>query len=122
MLQEGNKIYNFKGLDQNGNAIAYKDFKGKKLVLYFYPQDLTETCTIQACNIRDNYAQLQKKGIAIVGVSPDPVSLHKKFETKLLLPFPIIADTGHSLINAFGVWGEKNYLEEHIWACYELPF
>lgn len=107
MLKEGDKVPAFKGTDQDGHVIAYKDLKDKKLVLYFYPQDMTETCTIQACNLRDNFALLKKKGITIIGISPDPVASHKKFETKYKLPFPLIADTDHSIIDAFGVWGEK---------------
>lgn len=107
MLKEGDKTPAFKGVDQNGKVLSLKDFKGKKLVLYFYPQDMTETCTIQACNIRDNFGLLKKNGITIIGISPDPVALHKKFESKFQLPFPLIADTDHSIIDAFGVWGEK---------------
>jgi peroxiredoxin Q/BCP len=76
-------------------------------VLYFYPQDNTPTCTTQACNIRDNFALLQQKGINIIGVSPDEVGKHKKFEEKFNLPFPLIADTDHKLIESYGVWGEK---------------
>jgi peroxiredoxin Q/BCP len=107
MLKEGDKAPAFKGIDQDGKKVSLKDFKGKKLVLYFYPQDMTETCTIQACNIRDNFGLLKKKGIAIIGISPDPAASHKKFETKYQLPFPLIADTDHSIIDVFGVWGEK---------------
>lgn len=107
MLEEGNKAFNFKGTDQNGKAISLKDFKGKKLVVYFYPQDMTETCTIQACNIRDNFAPLKKAGFSIIGISPDQVESHKKFESKFQLPFPLIADTDKAIIKAFGVWGEK---------------
>ena len=106
-LKEGDKAPAFKGIDQDGNVIAFKDLKDRKLVLYFYPQDMTETCTIQACNLRDNFGILKKKGITIIGISPDPVASHKKFETKYKLPFPLIADIDHSIINAFGVWGEK---------------
>mgnify|MGYP003297473138 CR=1 FL=1 len=107
MLAEGDKTPAFKGVDQNGKTISFKDLKGKRLALYFYPQDMTETCTIQACNIRDNFNELKKNGITIIGISPDPVTSHKKFESKYTLPFPLIADTEHAIINAFGVWGEK---------------
>lgn len=107
ILQEGKKAPAFKGKDQNGATVSSADFKGKKLVLYFYPQDNTPTCTVQACNIRDNFAALKKKGIDIIGISPDDIKKHKKFEEKFELPFTIIADTDHSIIDKFGVWGEK---------------
>lgn len=106
-LQAGDKAPAFTGKDQNGNTISLKDFKGKKLVVYFYPQDDTPTCTVQACNLRDNYSALEKAGITIIGVSPDDEKKHKKFEEKFSLPFPLIADTEHKLIDKYGVWGEK---------------
>lgn len=106
-LQPGDKAPSFTGKDQNGNTISLKDFKGKKLVLYFYPQDNTPTCTVQACNLRDNYAALEKAGITIIGISPDDEKKHKKFEDKFNLPFPLIADIEHKMIDQFGVWGEK---------------
>jgi peroxiredoxin Q/BCP len=107
ILEEGQKAPAFKGKDQNGATVSSAEFKGKKLVLYFYPQDNTPTCTVQACNIRDNFTILKKKGINIIGISPDDVNKHKKFEEKYDLPFTIIADTEHSIIDKFGVWGEK---------------
>ncbi len=106
-IEKGNKAPAFKGVDQDGNKIALSDFKGKKLALYFYPQDATPTCTVQACNLRDNFTSLQKEGITIIGVSPDDAASHKKFEAKQHLPFRLIADTAHSIIDAYGVWGEK---------------
>lgn len=115
ILKEGQKAPAFEGIDQNGNTFSLADFKGKKLVVYFYPQDDTPTCTMQACNIRDNIAALKSKGIHILGISPDAVKKHKKFELKFKLPFTILADTDHSIIDKFGVWGPKqlfgkNYL------------
>ena len=107
MLEAGSKLPAFKSKDQDGNIVSSKDLKGKKVALYFYPQDMTETCTVQACNIRDNYDLLKKNNIVIFGVSPDTIASHKKFESKFNLPFPLIADTDHTLINAFGVWGDK---------------
>ena len=106
-LKENDKAPLFKGKTQNGKEISLKDFKGKKLVLYFYPQDLTPTCTVQACNLRDNYALLKKEGFEIIGISPDDETKHKKFETKHNLPITLIADTNHKIIDAYGVWGEK---------------
>jgi peroxiredoxin Q/BCP len=106
-LEEGKAAPSFSGKDQNGKKINLKDFKGKKVLVYFYPQDMTPTCTVQACNLRDNFQLLQKNGIEIVGVSPDDSSSHKKFEERNQLPFTLIADTDHKIIQAFGVWGEK---------------
>lgn len=107
ILEEGQKAPAFKGIDQNGEMVSSAAFKGKKLVLYFYPQDDTPTCTVQACNIRDNFDALKNNHIEIIGISPDEVIKHKKFEKKFDLPFTMIADTRHILINKFGVWGEK---------------
>ncbi len=107
ILKEGKKAPAFKGIDQNGNTVSSADFKGKKWVLYFYPQDNTPTCTVQACNLRDNFAALQNESISIVGISPDEVKKHKKFEEKFALPFTLLADTEHSIIDKYGVWGEK---------------
>ena len=106
-LQEGQKAPAFQGKDQDGKTIRLKDFAGKKLVLYFYPQDDTPTCTVQACNLRDNYAALQAAGYAVLGVSPDTVEKHKKFGTKHELPFPLLADVDRKVIDLYGVWGEK---------------
>ena len=107
ILEEGQKAPAFKGLDQNGNTVSLADYKGKKLVLFFYPEDDTPTCTIQACNIRDNFSALKKEGVHIIGISPDEAKKHKKFEAKYQLPFTMIADTNHAIIDKFGVWGEK---------------
>ena len=107
ILKEGEKAPLFTSTDQNGKPISLKDFSGKKLVLYFYPKDLTPTCTLQACNLRDNYAALLKKGINIVGINADDRLMHQKFANKHDLPFPLIADTNHSVIEKYGVWGEK---------------
>jgi peroxiredoxin Q/BCP len=106
-LKEGDKAPAFTGKDQDGNKLSLSDFKGKKLVLYFYPEDDTPTCTIQACNLRDNYAQLQKNGFEVLGVSPDDTIKHKKFESKFHLPFRLIADEGHKILQKYGVWDKK---------------
>ncbi len=106
-LKEGDKAPAFTGKDANGKKISLKDFKGKKLVLYFYPQDMTPTCTVQACNLRDNFGLLKKKGIDVVGVSPDDAAKHKRFEERNKLPFPLIADTEHVILEKYGVWDQK---------------
>ena len=106
-LMEGDKAPVFTAKDQNGNKISLASLKGKKVVLYFYPQDDTPACTTQACNLRDNYALLKKEGFEIVGVSPDDAVKHKKFEAKYELPFTLVPDPEHKVIDKYGVWGEK---------------
>lgn len=107
MLTEGSKAPAFKGKDQDNKTISLSDYKGKKLVIFFYPADLTPTCTVQACNLRDNYGLLRHNGFEVLGISPDDAKQHKKFEEKHDLPFPLIADTTHAIIDKYGVWGEK---------------
>jgi peroxiredoxin Q/BCP len=108
ILSEGDKAPAFKSKDQNGQTVSLSDFKGQKVVLYFYPEDDTPTCTIEACNLRDNYSLLKQKGIMVLGVSPDDEKKHKKFEQKFNLPFTLVTDEGKIIINKYGVWGEKN--------------
>lgn len=107
VLKEGSKAPVFKAVDQDGKEVSLADYKGKKLVLYFYPQDDTPTCTVQACNLRDNYSLLKKKGYQVLGVSPDSVKSHKKFGNKFDLPFPLLADGDKKIINKYGLWQEK---------------
>ena len=107
-LKEGQKAPSFEGIDQDDKKIKLSDFTGKKVVLYFYPKDDTPGCTAEACNLRDNYKDLIKKGFAIVGVSPDNGKSHKGFAGKYSLPFPLIADTTKKILNDYGAWGEKN--------------
>ncbi len=106
-LKEGDKVPVFSGTDAEGKKISSTNLKGKKYILYFYPQDGTPTCTVQACNLRDNFSQLRKAGWEVIGVSPDDEKKHGKFITKHELPFPLIADTDHKILNAFGVWDKK---------------
>lgn len=106
-LQEGDKAPAFTGKDQNGNKVSLSDLKGKKVVLYFYPEDDTPTCTVQACNLRDNHALLKREGFTILGISPDEEKKHKKFGAKYDLPFTLVADPEHKIIDKYGVWGEK---------------
>jgi peroxiredoxin Q/BCP len=107
ILKEGDKAPGFTGKDQDGRRIALADFEGKKVVLYFYPEDDTPTCTVQACNLRDNYPLLKREGFSVIGVSPNDEKSHKKFEAKFDLPFPLVADPDHAIIEKYGVWGEK---------------
>jgi len=106
-LQAGDKAPAFTGKDQNGKKVSLADYKRKKLVLYFYPQDDTPACTIQACNLRDHYGLLRKNGFDVVGVSPDDAVKHKKFKAKFDLPFTLIADTSHTILEKYGVWDQK---------------
>jgi thioredoxin-dependent peroxiredoxin len=109
-LQVGDSAPDFSANDQDGHTIGLDDFKGKKLVLYFYPKDDTPGCTAQACDLRDNYERMLAQGYAVVGVSVDNEKSHQKFIKKYDLPFPLLADTDHTVVEAYGVWGEKkNY-------------
>ncbi len=94
--------------NQDGKTVKLKDYAGKKVALFFYPEDMTPTCTIEACNLRDNYALLQQKGIEVIGVSPDDEKKHGKFIEKHELPYTLLCDTDLKVMNAYGVWGEKN--------------
>jgi peroxiredoxin Q/BCP len=107
-LQAGQKAPLFSAKTETGETISLKDFKGKKVVLYFYPEDDTPTCTVQACNLRDNYADLKKRGYEVIGISPNDATSHQKFKTKYSLPFPLLADVQRRIIEQYGVWGEKN--------------
>jgi len=107
-LRIGDKAPAFEAVDQDGNPISLKDYSGQKLVLYFYPKDDTPGCTTEACNLRDNYALLLKKGYKIVGVSADDERSHKKFIEKYVLPFPLIPDKDKKILKAYGAWGKKN--------------
>jgi peroxiredoxin Q/BCP len=107
-IEIGKKAPAFSGNDQNGVKRTLKEFAGKKLVLYFYPKDDTPGCTAEACDLRDNYDKFITAGYAIIGVSPDEEKKHQKFITKYELPFDLLADTDHSIAEAFGVWVEKS--------------
>ena len=106
-LKEGDKAPGFTGKDQQGKKISLSDFKGNPVILYFYPEDDTPTYIIQACNLRDNYALLKQKGFVVLGVSPDDEKSHQKFEKKFNLPFTLVADPDHKIIDKYGVWGQK---------------
>jgi peroxiredoxin Q/BCP len=108
LLAVGDKAPAFKTLDQDGEAVALSDFKGKKVVLYFYPKDDTPGCTKEACSFRDGWSKFRKRGVAVLGVSVDDARSHRKFIDKFSLPFPLLADTDKAIVKAYGVWGEKS--------------
>ena len=105
--EAGQKAPPFTAKDQNGNKVKLSDFKGRKLILYFYPADLTPTCTVQACNLRDNYKKIAKEGYTILGISPDDATRHQKFIDRHQLPFDLLIDPEHQIAKAYGVWGPK---------------
>jgi thioredoxin-dependent peroxiredoxin len=107
MLKVGDKAPDFKVMDQNGASLSLSDFKGKKLVLYFYPKDNTPGCTDEACSLRDGYSDLKKEGYEIIGVSADSEKSHLGFIAKHNLPFRLLADTSKEMLKAYGAWGEK---------------
>jgi len=107
-LKEGDKAPDFTAKDQNGKTISLADYKGKNVILYFYPKDDTPGCTAESCNFRDNYQVLSKIGFEVIGVSTDDEKSHKKFETKYSLPFTLIADNEKQIVETYGVWVEKN--------------
>ena len=107
-LTAGDKAPDFTAKDQNGKEVSLGDFKGKTVILYFYPKDDTPGCTAEACDFRDNYQSLLGKGFEVIGVSTDDEKSHKKFETKFNLPFTLIADADKHIVEAYGVWVEKN--------------
>ncbi len=106
-LKEGDKAPDFKGVNQEGETVSLADFKGKKLILFFYPKADTPGCTAEACSLRDAYDELRTKGFELLGVSPDTAKKQGKFKEKYALPFPLIADTEHEMLKAYGAWGEK---------------
>jgi thioredoxin-dependent peroxiredoxin len=121
-LEIGEKAPAFSGVDQNENKISLSNFKGQKVVLFFYPEDDTPTCTIQACNLRDNYDLLTKNGFNVIGISPDDVTSHQKFRDKFNLPFTLIADPEHKIINKYGVWGLKKLYGREYMGLFRTTF
>lgn len=108
MLKIGDKAPEFSAETDGGASVKLKDLRGKKVVLYFYPKDMTPGCTTEACDFRDNWAALGKKGAVVYGVSPDSVASHDKFKAKHELPFALVSDPDHALAEAYGVWREKS--------------
>lgn len=122
MLKEGDKAPLFSSTDQDGKKFSLSGIKGRPLVLFFYPEDDTPTCTIEACNLRDNFPLLQKKGFEVAGVSPDDVKSHKKFEAKYKLPFTLLADPERKIIDQFGVWGKKKLFGREYMGVHRTTF
>lgn len=118
----GDKAPEILGKDENGKEIKLSDYKGQKLVLYFYPKDNTPGCTAEACSFRDNYSELRKQGYAVVGVSVNDEESHRKFIAKNELPFPLIADTDKTLVEQFGVWGEKSMAGHKYFGTFRTTF
>lgn len=121
-LKKGDKAPEFTGTDQNGNQIKLSDFRGSKVILYFYPKDNTPGCTAQACSLRDGYDDLLKAGFKIIGVSPDSEKSHQKFSEKFNLPFPLIPDTKKEIIQAYGVWGRKKFMGKEYDGVFRTTF
>ena len=122
MIQIGDKAPEVLGHDENGNEIRLSDFKGKKLVLYFYPKDMTSGCTAEACNLRDNIGVLEAQGFAVLGASVDDAKSHQRFIAKHELPFHLIADTDKQLVEQFGVWGEKSMYGRKYFGTFRTTF
>ncbi len=110
MVKEGNAAPAFTAKNTNGETVRLKDLRGQKVVLYFYPKDDTPGCTKEACSFRDAFADFKKRGIKVLGVSPDSEASHQKFTAKYKLPFALLADPDHAIADAYGVWGEKKFM------------
>lgn len=110
MLQISDNAPDFQGTNEKGEQVSLHDFSGKKLILFFYPKDDTPGCTAEACSLRDSYQELRDKNFELLGISVDDAKKHNKFITKYTLPFSLIADTEHIMVNAYGVWGEKKFM------------
>lgn len=107
-LQIGDQAPDFTALTDQGEQVALQDYRGKQVVLYFYPKDDTSGCTTQACGFRDNYPTIAAQNAVVLGVSPDSVASHQKFKSKYNLPFTLLVDADHAIADAYGVWGEKS--------------
>jgi peroxiredoxin Q/BCP len=121
-LKEGDKAPEFSGKDQNGETVSLSDLKGKRVILFFYPKDMTPGCTAEACNLGENYNELQKRGFEVIGVSADSEARHQKFIGKYSLPFKLIADTELEVIKAYGVWGLKKFMGKEYYGIHRTTF
>ena len=109
-LKVGDKVPDFTAKDQDGNEIHLSDYKGRRLIVFFYPRASTPGCTLEACNLRDNYSRLQKQGFELLGISADSAKKQFNFKKKFNFPFPLLADEDHKVIDIFGVWGPKKFM------------
>ncbi len=121
-LKEGDKAPEFTALSSGGGTVSLADFRGKPVVLYFYPRDDTPGCTVEACSFRDEHTQLQKKGAVVLGVSTDPLKSHDKFAAKFNLPFPLLVDEDRKIVQAYGVWGEKTFMGRKFDGVHRVTF
>jgi peroxiredoxin Q/BCP len=121
-LKTGDKVTNFKALDQDGNSISLSDYSGKKLIVFFYPKASTPGCTVEACNLRDNFELLQDKGFELLGVSADSQKRQSNFRNKHEFPFPLLADEDKEVINTFGVWGPKKFMGREYDGIHRMTF
>ena len=121
-LKAGDKAPDFSAPDQDGNTVALADYKGKKLVVFFYPKASTPGCTAEACNLRDNYSAFRSQGYEIIGVSADSAKRQQNFKNKYELPYPLLADEDRKVIEAFGVWGPKKFMGKEYKGIYRTTF
>lgn len=121
-LKVGDKVPEFSAKDQDGNIINLSDYQGKKLVVFFYPRANTPTCTVEACNLRDHYNDLQEQGYHILGVSEDSERKQTNFRNKFDFPYPLLADTDHTVIETFGVWGPKKFMGREFDGIHRITF
>lgn len=121
-LKVGEKAPNFEALDEEGNIVKLSDFKGHKLIVFFYPKANTPTCTVEACNLSDNYKVLSDAGYKILGVSADTQKRQSNFKNKFSFPYPLIADVDKTMINAFGVWGPKKFMGREFDGIHRVTF
>ncbi|WP_298496365.1 thioredoxin-dependent thiol peroxidase [uncultured Algibacter sp.] len=121
-LKQGDAVPDFTAKDEQGNTVSLSDYKGKKLIVFFYPKASTPGCTVEACNLRDNYAELQSQGYELLGVSADSVKRQSNFKNKYEFPFPLLADEDKEVINAFGVWGAKKFMGREYDGIHRMTF
>ena len=121
-LKEGDKAPEFTAPASGGGTVSLADFKGRNVVLYFYPRDNTPGCTVEACSFRDEHTRLQQKGAVVLGVSTDPVKSHDKFVEKFKLPFPLVVDEEKKIVQAYGVWGEKTFMGRKFKGTHRVTF